>query len=139
MSEQKEIKIKNRFFYEGVELALFLGESEGICRYGEIAEFYGELMQNAYKWFCERKYPEIVEEYKSCDDPQKKFGRAVRYGYIMKVFVSEENEKSVTVTCEVCLKNAKDEKISEFCDTQTWDKELSIMVKKKKEKKKKGA
>lgn len=139
MSEDKNLKIKKRFFYEGVELALFLAESEGLCEYGEIAEFYGEIMQNAYKWFCESKYPEIVEEYKSCDDPQKKFGRVVRYGYFMKVRLSDENEKTLTVGCEVFMKNSAGEKIVEFHDEQKWDKALMIMIRRKKRKRDKDA
>ena len=139
MSEQKEIKIKKRFFYEGVELAVFLGESEGLCRYGEIAEFYGKLIENAFFWFESKKYPEIVEEYRSCDDFHKKYGGVVKYGYFMRAFVSGESENEVAVSCEVCMKNSRGEKLFEFCDEQTWDKGLCIMVRKKKEKKKKGA
>ena len=138
MSEQKEIKIKKRFFYEGAQLASFLGESEGLCRYGGIAGFYGELMENAFLWFESKKYPEIVEEYRSCDDPRKKYGGAVRYGYFMRAFVSGESENEVAVSCEVCMKNGRGEKTFEFFDEATWDKELCIMVKKKKGKKKKG-
>ena len=139
MSEDKNLKIKKRFFYEGVELALFFAESEGLCEYGEIAEFYGEIMQNAYKWFCESKYPEIVEEYKSCDDPQKKFGGVVKYGYFMKVRLSDENEKTLTVGCEVFMKNSAGEKIVEFHDEQKWDKALMIMIRRKKRKRDKDA
>ena len=136
MSEDKNLKIKKRFFYEGVELALFLAESEGLCEYGEIAEFYGEIMQNAYKWFCESKYPEIIEEYDSCEDERKKFGGVVKYTYFMRVFVSGECEKDIAVSCEVCMKKGKEEKIFEFCDTQTWDNELGIMVREKRNRKK---
>ena len=137
MSEDKNLKIKKRFFYEGAQLAVFLGESEGLCRYGEIAEFYGEIMQNAYKWFCESRYPEIVEEYKLCEDERKKFGGVVKYGYFIKVFVNEENGKNLTVSCEACLKNGRGEKIFEFLDIETWDKELQIMAKKRKRRKEK--
>ena len=139
MSEDKNLKIKKRFFYEGVELALFLAESEGLCEYGEIAEFYREIMQNAYKWFCETKYHEIVEEYDSCEDERKKFGRVVRYGYFMKVRLSDENEKTLTVGCEVFMKNSAGEKIFEFCDEQKWDKALMIMIRRKKRKRDKDA
>ena len=138
MSEQKEIKIKKRFFYEGAQLALFLAECNGLGEYGEIAEFYGELMENAFSWFESKKYPEIVEEYRLCDDPRKKYGGAVRYDYFMRAFVSGERENEVAVSCEVCMKNGRGEKIFEFLDIETWDKELQIMAKKKKEKKKKG-
>lgn len=139
MSEQKEIKIKKRFFYEGVELAVFLGESEGLCRYGEIAEFYGTLINNAFEWFENVKYPEIIEEYSFCGDERKRFGTVVKYAYFMRVFISEERDKEINVSCEVCMKNVRGEALLDFLDQQTWDKELCIMVKKKKEKKKKGA
>ena len=96
-------------------------------------------MQNAYKWFCESKYPEIIEEYDSCEDERKKFGGVVKYTYFMRVVVSGESEKDIAVSCEVCMKKGKEEKIFEFCDTQTWDKELGIMVREKKLKRKKDA
>ena len=139
MSEQKEIKIKKRFFYEGAQLALFLAESEGLGEYVEVAGFYGTLIKNAFEWFENVKYPEIIEEYISCSDERKRFGGAVKYGYFMKVVASRESEKKISISCEVCMKNVRGEKIFEFLDEQTWDKELLIMVKKKKEKKKKGA
>ena len=139
MSEQKEIKIKKRFFYEGAQLASFLGESEGLGEYVEIAEFYGTLIKNAFEWFENVKYPEIIEEYISCSDELKRFGGAVKYGYFMKVVASIEREKEINVSCKVCMKNVRGEILIDFLDEQTWDKELLIMVKKKKKKKKKGA
>ena len=96
-------------------------------------------MKNAYAWFCEIKYPEITREYISCDDERKRFGAVVKYDYLMRVFVSGESEKEIKVSCKVCMKNAMGEILLDFLDEQTWDKELCIMVKKKKEKKKKGA
>ena len=135
MSEDKNLKIKKRFFYEGAQLALFLAESNGLGEYGEIADFYGTLINNAFEWFESKKYPEIVEEYRLCDDPRKKYGGAVRYGYFMRAFVSGESENEVAVSCEVCMKNGRGEKIFEFLDRQTWDKVLCIMVKKRKRRK----
>ena len=135
MSEDKNLKIKKRFFYEGAQLALFLAESNGLGEYGEIADFYGTLIKNAFEWFESKKYPEIVEEYRSCDDSHKKYGGVVKYGYFIKVFVNEENGKNLTVSCEVCLKNGRGEKIFEFLDIETWDKELQIMAKKRKRRK----
>ena len=136
MSEQKYMKIKKRFFYEGAQLALFLAESEGLGEYVEIAEFYGTLTNNAFEWFKNVKYPEIIEEYISCSDERKRFGGAVKYGYFMKVVASRESEKEISISCEVCMKNVRGEILIDFLDEETWDKELCIMVKKKKEKKK---
>ena len=125
-----ETKIKKRFFYEGVELARFCALCEQIDGCEEINEFYGMLAQNAYTWFCEERYPQIIEEYTTDVDPHKKFGRRM-YEYVMLSGICEEDDRSVCVRCEVTFKAGKEETLLTFCDMQRWDKALLIMTKRK--------
>ena len=122
-----DMKIKKRFFHDGVELARFCALCEQIEGCEEINEFYGSLVQNAYGWFCEVRYMDIVREYEADGDPDKRFGKR-GYDYEMRVERGEEDEVSVSVRCEVRLKVGKDETVFSFCDTQRWDKEKQIMV-----------
>ena len=132
-----KLKIKKRFFHSGVELARFCAECEEIEGCDAINEFYGTLAQNAYKWFCESRYLQIVEEYEADSDPGKRFGKRV-YEYLMRTQKVEEDERHVSVRCEATLKAGKDETLFSFCDIRRWDKELQIITKpKKKEKKEK--
>ncbi len=123
-------EIKKRFFYEGVELASFVGRYPSGSEYPYISQFYGELTKSSFEWFCGELCETLAAEYEADTDTKKRFKREVCH-YEANFYLSKE-EKFLTVECDVSLKLGKKNILARFSEQQRWDEEGKIMIRPKK-------
>ncbi len=129
-------EIKKRFFYEGVELASFVGRYPPPVEYPYISEFYGELTKSSFEWFCSELCETLKAEYDKDTDTKKRFRREVcRY---QAIFYLTKEENCLTVKCDVSLKMGKGKILARFSEKHKWDEEGKIMIRPKRSKKRRA-
>ena len=129
-------EIRKRFFYEGVELASFVGRYPSAAQYERIGDFYGELVKGSYDWFCTELCETLRGEYEADKDRKKRFSMDVcRYE---ANFYLEREEDYLTVRCDVSLRMGKKKLLAKFSEEHRWDNEGKLMIRPKRQKKRRA-
>lgn len=129
-------EIRKRYFYEGVELASFVGRYPAKEKYPDIGKFYEELTKSSYEWFCSELCEALRKKYDANDDEKKRFRCEVcRYE---ASFLLTEEESFLSVSCNVTLSRGKKRVLARFFEEQRWNKEGTAMIKHREEKKRRA-
>ena len=123
-------EIKKRFFYEGVELASFVGIYPSVDEYPHISDFYGELVKRSYEWFCEELCETLKTEYEGNSDSKKRFKCEVCYYQVE--FKLTEDEKGIYVSCDVSFKMGRKKTLARFNEVQYWNEKGERMIRPRK-------
>ena len=123
-------EIRKRYFYEGVELASFVGRYPLLEGCQHISKFYEELTKSSFAWFCGELCETLKAEYETYKNTKKRFYNEVcRY----EVDFSAAEEKDViSVSCNVTLKKGKKRVLARFSEVQRWDPECQMMIRSRK-------
>ncbi|MBR2388582.1 MAG: hypothetical protein IKB02_07445 [Clostridia bacterium] len=125
-------EIRKRFFYEGVELASFVGRYPSKAEYPNVSDFYGELTKSSFEWFSGELCETLRAKYEADGDSKKRFRQEVCH-YEANFYLTKE-ETHLAVKCDVSLKVGKKRVLARFSETHLWDSEGKLMIRPRKEK-----
>ena len=125
-------EIRKRFFYEGVELASFVGRYPPHVEYPRVSEFYGELVKDSFEWFSAELCETLRLRYVANADVKKRF--RVEVCHYEATFCLTKEESCLRVKCDVSLKMGKKRVLASFFEEHLWDTEGRLMIKPKRQK-----
>lgn len=131
-------EIKKRFFYEGVELASFVGRYPAPSKYPSLSQFYGELTKSSFEWFCTELCETLKAEYEQERELKKILPQGKRFNrdvcHYEAIFNLTSEEKYLTVRCDVSMRKGKKKILARFSEVQNWDEEGKLMIRPKRQK-----
>ncbi len=127
MSERVKIEKKKRYFFSGAEVARGKISYPKLSEYVEIENFYRELAENAFEWFCDSFCKHVGEEYRREFD-NKSRGAFRRYDYVLEIDVKSENVHEILIEYNVTLGRKGEEYIFNFSECDKWDKKEQMIV-----------
>lgn len=129
MIEYKEKK--KRYFYNGTELAACVIRYPIAEELPVFTDFYHELSENAFEWFCTELCEKRKKEYDRVKDSDCRYSEKV-YRYSLDFSAKEERAGRLAVCCSAILKRGKQEELSVLSEIQIWDTAMQLIIKDKK-------